>query len=74
MTPAAFLLTLRPALPFSVERPCQVASNGEVARWVKNRAVWINGAPASPDAQLEPCQVRSLVLFPNSPRRRCTLV
>lgn len=67
-----FLLSLRPALPFSIERPCQVASNGEVARWLRNGAVHVNGQAVGPDTEVD--EVHSLVFFPSSPRRRCTLL
>jgi hypothetical protein len=67
-----WLLSLRPALPMSVERPCTPASNGEVRRWCTNRAVIVNGSPIGPDDEL-PATVQSLVLFPRSPARRCTL-
>lgn len=73
VTALAFLLSLRPALPMSVERPCTLASNGEVKRWCANKAVLINGQAVGADAAVEPGAVDSLILFPRSPARRCTL-
>lgn len=69
-----FLLSLRPSLPMSKERPCQPASNSEVRRWLEQGAVHINGQPARPADEIGPGDVESLVLFPKAPRSRCTLV
>lgn len=71
MTALAWLLSLRPALPMSVERPCTQTSNGEVRRWFKNQAVLVNGVAVAADTPID--TVESLVLFPRSPTRRCTL-
>jgi hypothetical protein len=74
MNALAFLNNLRPALPMSAERPCTLASNGEVRRWMLNGAVLLNGVPLHPNEEVEPCRVTSLVLFPRSEKRRTTLV
>lgn len=73
MTALEFLLTLRPALPFSKERG-RVAppSNGEVKRWLLNKAVSINGVRLAPGQDVQ-FPVTSLVFFPTSETNRCTL-
>lgn len=71
MTALQFILSLRPALPMSIERPCTQASNSEVRRWLQQRAVLVNGSPIAPDAELP--DVRSLVFFPKAARRTTLL-
>jgi hypothetical protein len=68
-----YLNSLRPALPYSIEKPCQVASNGEVKRWMQNNAVIVNGQPVKWDTPID-FEVVSLVFFPKSKNRRTTLV
>ena len=67
-----FILSLRPALPMSKEKPCTHASNGEVRRWLRDKSVLINGRAVAPEEEIE-FPVVSLVLFPKSQRSRCTL-
>jgi hypothetical protein len=69
MTALQWILSLRPALPMSIERPCTHASNSEVKRWMQQRAVIVNGEPVAPDAPLRGCDVGSLVFFPKGARR-----
>jgi hypothetical protein len=67
-TALQFVLSLRPALPMSVEKPCKVASNSEVRRWIKDGSVLINGERWDPDEEI--CPIRwSIVFFPNSKAR-----
>lgn len=68
-----YLLGLRPALPMSVETPCTIATNGEIRRWLQNKAVYINGKPASANDEM-PETVESLVFFPKSALRKTTLL
>ena len=64
-----FILSLRPAIPFSAERgKTAPPSNGEVKRWLMNGAVHINGRRMGPDDVISD-DVASLVFFPNSTRR-----
>ena len=62
---------------FSMERPCTKATNSEIRRWMKSgvkSAVVINGQDIrDPYTQIE-LPVQSFVLFPNSPKRRITLL
>ena len=70
MTALQYILTLRPALPFSAERG-NVAppSNGEVKRWLQNGAVHLNGKRVGPDDVVIKEHVQSLVFFPKAQRR-----
>lgn len=58
---------------WSIERtkPPTPASNSEMKRWFKNKAVIINGKAVT-DIHEEIEELHSLVLFPNG-RRKCTL-
>jgi len=56
-------------LPMSVERSCAKPTHSEVKRWLKMRAVYINGqAPNVNDEITFP--VTELIFFPKG-RRRC---
>lgn len=67
-----YLLNLRPALPMSIERPCTIATNSEVRRWLDGGMVEINGErPKAMDKVSFP--ILSLVFFPKS-KKRTTLV
>lgn len=72
VTVLQYLISLRPAIPMSKERPCTETSNGELKRWCLNSAVVINGKKVKPTDIME-FPVTSLVLFPNAPKSRCTL-
>jgi hypothetical protein len=74
MNALAFLAALRPALPMSSERPCTPMTNSELRRHIKQGGVLINGVRVSPDAPVVPAEVFSLVFFPKSPNKRCTLL
>lgn len=58
---------------FSRERPGTRASNSELKRWLKNKALHINGVAAVWDEEV-PRDIRSVILFPKSKKARNTLV
>lgn len=72
MTALEYLISLRPALPMSVEQPCRVASNGELRRWLRDGAVLVNGERWEAAEEIAPIRW-SVVFFPRS-QRRCTLI
>ena len=51
---------------------CKKASNSELKRWLENKAVIVNGEPLIWDEEMD-FHIFSVVLFPNSELRRCTL-
>lgn len=67
-----FILSLRPAVPFSIEKACQEATNSEVRRWFKNKAIRINQEFPNWDDDIK-FPVTDLVFFPKSQKRRTTL-
>lgn len=68
----SFVVSMRPAVPMSTERPCEIASNSEIRRWLDQGSVVINGV--RPQAkQLITFPVTQLVFFPNSRRKKCTV-
>ena len=67
-----YLLGLRPALPMSREKKCEIASNSEVRRWIKDGSVILNAERWTADEEMPPL-VWSLVFFPKS-KHRTTLV
>lgn len=67
-----YLLSLRPAVPMSREKPCTVASNSEVRRWIADGSVHINGDRWAADEEA-PVQVWSLVFFPKA-KSRTTII
>lgn len=52
---------------------CKVASNSEVRRWCKEKAVLINTESVAWDEPVD-FPVFSIVFFPNSNKRRTTLL
>lgn len=72
MNALQYLNNLRPALPLSVEKPCQPMSNGELRRHCEQGAVIVNGERIKFD-ELVDFPVFSLVFFPKG-NRRTTLV
>jgi hypothetical protein len=73
MNALTYLNNLRPAIPYSTEKPCTIASNGELRRWMAGSAVLINGEPVTWDEPID-FPVHSLVFFPKSAQRKTTLV
>lgn len=56
----------------SQERP-GVATNSELGRWLKSKALIINGKSIAPTEAI-PLPIHSVVLFPNSRKKRTTLL
>lgn len=73
MNAMQWLASLRPALPMSIERPCEPMSGGELRRHMQQGGVLINGERIAPDERID-FPVFSLVFFPKSAARRTTLV
>ncbi len=77
-TALAWLNSLRPALPLSIEQPptkdnpAQSMSNGELKRYMQQGGVLVNGEKIAPDELID-FPVFSLVFFPKS-AKRTTLV
>jgi len=67
-----FLISIRDALPMSNEKPCTVASNSELRRWIKQGVVLFNTERVEIDEEID-FPIFSLVIFPKS-KKRCTLV
>lgn len=57
----------------SLEFPGSTASSSEKKRWLENGAVIINGKRCKPDDIVE-FPISELVFFPNSEKRRCTMI
>ena len=72
MNALAWLNTLRPAIPMSIERPNTAMSNGELRRHIQQGGVIINGERFTVDEPVD-FPVFSLVFFPNG-HRRTTIV
>ena len=68
-----FINNLRPAVPMSIERPCTTPSNSEIRRWLDGAMVEISGKRPKHDDEID-FPVTSLVFFPRSKGRKCTLV
>jgi hypothetical protein len=79
MTILEWLNSLRPAIPYSAEKPkdsegrCLLMSNGEIKRQAKQGAILINGERFDPFEPMD-FPVHSLVFFPNSAKRRTTII
>jgi len=79
LTALAWLNSLRPALPLSIEQPptketpAQPMSNGELKRHMQQGGVLVNGERVAPDELID-FPVFSLVFFPKSTKHRTTLV
>lgn len=57
----------------SQERGTGLASGSELARWLKSKSLHVNGIPVGPADKIT-FPVKSVVLFPNSRKKRCTLL
>lgn len=73
MTILQWLNSLRPAIPFSAERPCSAMSGSELRRHLQQGSVLINGERCSADEPMD-FPAFSLVFFPNSVSRRTTII
>lgn len=74
MTGIQYLRSLHEVCQFqSQERRIGVATGSELARWLKSKALHINGKAIAPtEAIVFP--IKSVVLFPASAKRRCTIL
>lgn len=68
MNALQWLISLRPAIPMSVERPGTAMSNGELRRHITQGGVLVNGERITADEQID-FPVFSLVFFPKAARR-----
>lgn len=59
---------------WSVEKPKEVASGSEVRRWLSNGALQVNGITVKANDEIDFDNLHSVVLFPNSARRRNTIL
>lgn len=79
MTIQQWLQSLRPAIPYSAEKPkdsggcCVLMSNGEMRRQAKQGAILINGERFTVDEPMD-FPVFSLIFFPRSEHRRTTVI
>lgn len=79
MTILQWLASLRPAIPYSAEKPkdsdgrCVLMSNGELRRQAAQGAILINGERFTVDEPMD-FPVFSLVFFPKSANRRTTVI
>lgn len=71
MNALQFLITLRPAIPFSAEK-CASMSNGELRRHIEQGGVLINNERVSVSEEID-FPVFSIVFFPNG-KRKTTIV
>jgi len=55
-------------IPMSIEKECEPASNSEVRRWLRNKAVLINGARPGPEDEIQ-FPITQLVFFPKAKRK-----
>jgi hypothetical protein len=74
MTGTQYLLSLHEVCCFqSTERHVGPAGSKELRRWLSSKALHINGKPIAAKEQV-PFPIQSVVLFPNSKRKRCTIL
>lgn len=74
MTAIQYLRSLHEVCVFQTqERGVGPASNSELGRWLKSKALHINGQALGPTEKI-PYPIKSVVLFPNSRKRRATLL
>lgn len=57
----------------SIEVKSEKASNSEIKRWLNQGAIHVNSQAINAQDPWPPA-IRSLVMFPKSPKRRCTLI
>ncbi len=73
MNVLTYLNNLRPALPYSSEKPSTLMSQSELRRHINSGAVTVNYERCTWDEEMD-YHVHSLVFFPKSDKRRTTLV
>lgn len=73
MTALEFIISLRPAVPmgFQGTKPIE-ASNGQIRRWLQDKAIIINGTKPGPQDEIQ-YPITQVVFFPKSPDRRATI-
>ena len=59
-------------LPLSVERGCKPASNSDLFRWLRNKAVVINGDTPDPKSEIT-FTIEEFIFFPKG-RSRTTVI
>lgn len=59
---------------WSTENPKSAASNSEIARWIKNQAMHVNGKAVAIDTFIDMDEVVSVVLFPKNNKKRITII
>lgn len=74
MTGIQYLRSMHEVCCFQTTEPgaCP-ATTSELGRWLKSNALHINGKPIGPAQKIE-FPIRSIVLFPSSSKRQCTLL
>lgn len=72
MNALTYLNSLRPALPYSTEKPNTIVSNSELRRWIANGSVLFNTETVTWDEKID-FPVFSLVFFPKG-KRKTTLI
>ena len=72
MQALAFVISMRPSVPFSIEKACQEATNSEIRRWFKNKAIKINDDFPNWDSDIK-LPVTQLVFFPKGKRKTTVL-
>ena len=60
-------------LPKNLEHGIKAPSNGALIRWLKNKAIIINGKTPMPQDEID-FPITELVFFPASKKRKTTLV
>lgn len=74
MTGIQYLRSLHEVCRFqSTERGAGVASGSELNRWLKSHVLHVNGKAIGPTEKIN-FPITSVVLFPSSSKRRCTLL
>lgn len=73
MNMLTWLDSLRPALPYSTEKPTTVVSNSELRRWILKGSILVNSERVTYDEPMD-FPVFSLVFFPKSKDRKTTIV
>jgi len=68
-----FLTKQLPCLPMSTERPCTVPTRSEVKRWIKNKAIIINGEKDHDPNEEVDFPIFTLVFFPKG-KRKTTMI
>ena len=72
-TAIEFLISIKDMLPMSNEKPCTIPSNSELRRWISQGVVLFNTERVEINEIID-FPIFSLVVFPNSTKKRCTLV